>query len=90
MSFLSLKYKEEEGEFTPYSNIKNYTSLIKEEDLNYLVYYFDFKLILCFICNLRINKEYLKVYLSKHLNNLKGKEKTNKAISLYSLLNSLN
>ena len=89
MPFLSLKYKEEKGEFISYSNIDNYNSLVKEEDLNYLVYYFNFKLILCFIYNLEINKEYLKRHLSKHLSNLKGKEKTNKATSLYSLLNSL-
>ena len=89
MPFLSLKYKEEKGEFISYSNIDNYNSLVKEEDFNYLVYYFNFKLILYFIYNLGINKEYLKEHLSKHLSNLKGKEKTNKATSLYFLLNSL-
>ena len=89
MPFLSLKYKEKKGEFISYNNINNYNSLVKEEDLNYLVYYFNFKLILYFIYNLEINKEYLKGHLNKHLSNLKGKEKTNKATSLYSLLNSL-
>ena len=89
MPFLSLKYKEEKEEFISYSNINNYNSLVKEEDLNYLVYYFNFKLILCSIYNLGINKEYLKGHLSKYLSNFKGKEKTNKATSLYFLLNSL-
>ena len=89
MPFLSLKYKEEKEEFISYNNIDNYNSLVKEEDLNYLIYYFNFKLILYFIYNLEINKEYLKRHLSKYLSNLKGKEKTNKATSLYSLLNSL-
>ena len=89
MPFLSLKYKEEEGEFISYNNINNYSIIVLEESLNYLVYYFDFKLILCSICNLGINKDYLKAHLSKHLDSLKGKERTNKVTSLYSLLNSI-
>ena len=89
MLFLSLKYKEKEKEFISYNNINNYSIIILEESLNYLVYYFNFKLILYFIYNLRINKDYHKVYLSKYLNSLKGKEKTNKVTSLYSLLNSI-
>ena len=89
MPFLSLKYKEEKEEFISYNNINNYSIIILEESLNYLVYYFNFKLILYFIYNLGINKDYLKVYLSKYLNSLKGKERTNKITSLYSLLNSI-
>jgi hypothetical protein len=89
MPFLSLKYKEEEEEFISYNNINNYSIIVLEESLNYLVYYFDFKLILYSIYNLGINKDYLKVYLSKHLDSLKGKERTNKVTSLYSLLNSI-
>ena len=87
--FLSLKYKEKEREFIFYNNINNYSIIILKESLNYLVYYFNFKLILYFIYNLRINKDYLKVYLSKYLNNLKNKERINKVINLYSLLNSI-
>jgi hypothetical protein len=90
MPFLSLKYKEEEGEFASYSNIENYNSLVKEEDLKYLVYYLDFKLILCSICNLGINKENLKGHIFKHLSlDIKYKERTTKASIFFSLLNSL-
>ena len=89
MPFLSLKYKKEKEEFISYNNINNYSIIILKESLNYLVYYFNFKLILYFIYNLRINKDYFKVYLSKYLNSLKGKERTNKVTSLYSLLNSI-
>ena len=89
ISFLSLKYKKEEKEFISYNNINNYSIIVLEKSLNYLVYYFDFKLILYFIYNLGINKDYFKVYLNKHLNSLKGKERINKVTSLYSLLNSI-
>ena len=89
MPFLFLKYKEEKEKFISYNNIDNYNFLVKEGYLNYLIYYFNFKLILCSIYNLEINKEYLKEHLSKYLSNFKSKEKINKAINLYSLLNSL-
>ena len=90
MSFLSLKYKEEEGEFTSYSNIENYNSLVKEEDLKYLIYYLYFKLILYSIYNLGINKENLKGHIFKHLSlDIKYKERTTKASIFFSLLNSL-
>ena len=90
MPFLSLKYKEEEGEFVSYNNIENYDSLVKEEDLKYLVYYLDFKLILCSICNLVINKEYLKGHIFKYLSlDIKYKERDTKASIFFSLLNSL-
>jgi hypothetical protein len=89
MPFLSLKYKEEEGEFASYSNIKNYNSLVKEEDFKYLIYYLDFKLILYSIYNLRINKENLKGYIFKYLSlDIKYKERTIKASIFFSLLNS--
>ena len=90
MSFLSLKYKEEEREFASYSNIENYNSLVKEEDLKYLIYYLDFKLILYSIYNLGINKENLKGHIFKHLSlDIKYKERTTKASIFFSLLNSL-
>jgi hypothetical protein len=90
MPFLSLKYKEKEGEFASYSNIENYNSLVKEEDLKYLIYYLDFKLILCSIYNLGINKENLKGHIFKHLSlDIKYKERTTKANIFFSLLNSL-
>ena len=90
MPFLSLKYKEKEEEFISYNNIKNYNSLIKEKDLKYLIYYLDFKLILYFIYNLIINKEYLKRYIFKYFSlNIKYKEKNIKANIFFFLLNSL-
>jgi hypothetical protein len=90
MFFLSLKYKEEEEEFISYNNIKNYNSLIKEKDLKYLIYYLDFKLILYFIYNLIINKEYLKRYIFKYFSlNIKYKEKNIKTNIFFFLFNSL-
>jgi hypothetical protein len=90
MSFLSLKYKEKKREFISYNNIENYNSLIKKDNLKYLIYYLDFKLILCFIYNLRINKENLKRYIFKYLSlDIKYKERTIKASKFFSLLNSL-
>jgi hypothetical protein len=89
MPFLSLKYKEEEEEFASYSNIKNYNSLVKEEDFKYLIYYLDFKLILYSIYNLRINKENLKGHIFKYLSlDIKYKERTTKVNIFFSLLNS--
>ena len=90
MPFLFLKYKKEEKEFISYNNIENYNSLVKEEDLKYLVYYLDFKLILYFIYNLIINKEYLKRYIFKYFSlDIKYKERDTKASIFFSLLNSL-
>ena len=89
MAFQLVAYKLELEEFITYNNFEHYSILVKESNLSCFIYYLDFKLLLCSHCNSAINKENLKEYISKHLNNYKDQIKANKAISLSALISSL-
>ena len=89
MVFTLFAYNAELAEFISYSNFENYQLLSLEANLSCFIYYFDFQLLTCSICNIAINPNFLKGYIFKHLNSYKGELKTSKATTLYSLFSTL-